>query len=511
MSRLKKFTHSLLSGYLLQGANVLYTLASISLALHFLSTQEYGLWTLVTTIANFNMIFMDLGMSGSLSRILIDHKDDRNSTNYGTIIQTGVLVLLVQGCLVAVVGSVISLWLPQWMAVPENFRHVFRVLMIFQCVLLGATFAGRIFSFILTAHQRYDMCNYASMGGFGVNLLVLWLGFKHGLGLYSLFAAFFGGSVFNLVFSILAVCRLGLLPAKNYRGKPSRAAFRELFFFGTDIFLLVVGQQIIAASAVPVISRTLGLEAVAVWGTATKVFTLAQQLVGRIFDFSSGALAEMMVRGETERLKKRFGDIFILTGTTAAACATMAALCNESFLKIWTHGRIAWSPENNLLMAISFFVYASTRLSIGLVGITKQIGAMKFIYFIEGSAFVVLGLLLAPRWGFAGVIVSGIVTDLFISGIYGLQRAAGFFGIRRFELFREWSGRAVIFFAISMVSAWGIWLATRTLNAPAQLSLNAVLFGTIVLLLFWGFGLPKDLREEIMQRLKKFCSGYFCL
>ena len=397
------------------------------------------------------------------------------------------------------------------MAVPENFRHVFRVLMIFQCVLLGATFAGRIFSFILTAHQRYDMCNYASMGGFAVNLLVLWLGFKHGLGLYSLFAAFFGGSVFNLIFSMLAVGRLGLLPANNYWGKPSRAAFRELFFFGTDIFLLVIGQQLIAASAVPIISRTMGLEAAAVWGIATKVFALAQQLVYRIYDFSSGALAEMMVRGETERFRRRFGNVAILTGLAAAAAGVMLALCNESFLKIWTHGRISWHPVNDLFMAISFFVYACVRLPINLIVTSKRIGAIKFIYFLEGAAFVVLGLMLAPHWGFAGVIVSGIATDLFISGVYGLQRAAGFFGIRRFELFREWWGRAVIFFVISMVSALGIWLATRPLNAPAQLSLNTVLFGTIVLLLFWRVGLPKDLREEITERLKKFCSGYFGL
>src|SRR5271154_5521337 len=160
MSRLKKFTRSLLSSYLFQGTNVLYTLASYTLALHYLSVREFGLWTLVTTIANFNMIFMDLGMSGSLSRILIDHKDDRDSTHYGTVIQTGVLVLLVQGCVMAVVGGVISIWLPQWMTVPENFQHVFRLLLIFQCALLGATFAGRIFNFILTAHQRYDICNY---------------------------------------------------------------------------------------------------------------------------------------------------------------------------------------------------------------------------------------------------------------------------------------------------------------------------------------------------------------
>jgi O-antigen/teichoic acid export membrane protein len=508
MSRLKKITHSLLSGYLLQGANVLYTLASYSLALHYLSIKEFGLWTLVTTIANFNQVFIDLGMSGSLSRILIDHKDDRESTNYGSVIQTGVLVLLVQGFLMAVVGSIISIWLPQWMAVPENFRHIFRWLLIFQCVLLGATFAGRIFSFILTAHQRYDMCNYASMGGFCVNFLMLWVGFQQGWGLYSLFAAFSAGSIFSILFSVWAVLRLKLLPARNGWGRPTRAAFHELFFFGADIFLLVIGQQLIAASAVPVISRTLGLEAAAVWSIATKVFTLAQQLVYRIFDFSGGALAEMMVRGEADRFRKRFGDVAVLTGLAAVAVGIMLALCNESFLKLWTHGRISWNPVNDALMAASFFVYATVRLPINLVIISKRIGAMKFIYFFEGAAFVLLGLLLAPHWGFAGVIVSGMATDFLFSGLYGAYRAAGYFGITKIQLFQEWWGRPSGFLAVSSVAAFGAWLVTRSLNAPAQLALDGVLFGMLVLLLLWCIGLPAGLRTEMTQRLKKFRSGY---
>jgi O-antigen/teichoic acid export membrane protein len=507
MSRLKKFTRSILSGYLLQGANVLYTLASVSLALHYLSVKEFGLWTLVTTIANFNLIFMDMGMSGSLSRILIDHKDDRNSPNYGTVIQTGVLVLLVQGCLIGVMGSVISVWLPQWMAVPENFQHIFRLLLIFQCVLLGTTFAGRIFSFILMAHQRYDICNYASMGNFGVSLLVLWLGFEFQMGLYSLFAAFSAGSIFSILFSGWMVWRLGLLPEKKYRGRPSRAAFHELFFFGTDIFLMSIGQQLIAASAVPVISRTLGLEAAAVWGIATKVFTLAQQLVYRIYDFSAGALTEMMVRGETDRFRKRFADVAILTGLAAATVGVMLALGNGSFLKIWTHGRISWHPVNDLLMAISFFVYASLRLPSGLAATTKRIGAMKYIYFLEGAAFVALSLLLAPRLGFAGIIASGMLSDLFISGLYGSYRAASYFGIKRFDLFREWWARPAGFLLVSIAGALGVWLVTRSLSAPLQLSLNVVLFGVIILLLLWRIGLPERLRSETAFRLKGKLHG----
>src|SRR5574337_1296470 len=110
MSRFKRFAHSLVSGYALLAANILYTLVSVPLALHYLSTEEFGLWMLVTQVCNFNQIVIDLGMSGAVARILIDHKDDADSTAYGAVIQTGFLVLLVQGALMAVVGGLISYW-----------------------------------------------------------------------------------------------------------------------------------------------------------------------------------------------------------------------------------------------------------------------------------------------------------------------------------------------------------------------------------------------------------------
>jgi O-antigen/teichoic acid export membrane protein len=502
MSRLKKFTYSILSGYAVLGANIFYTLASGALALHYLSMKEIGLWALVSQMANFNVVFMDLGMSGSLSRILIDHKDDKESTNYGTVIQTGALVLLVQACLIAVVGAIISIWLPEWMKVEEKFQHIFQQLMIFQCVALGATFAGRIFSFILTAHQRYDIYNYANIGGFVVNLFTLWLGFECHWGLYSLLTSAFAGSMFSIVLSVWAVRRLGFLPAKNNWGKPNRATFHELFMFGTDVFLLSIGQQLISFSAIPVISRTMGLDAVAVWSYTTKVFTLAQQLVYRIYDFSGGALAEMLVRGETERLKKRFGDVTILTGLAAAGVGTMLALCNESFVAIWTHGRIAWHPLNNALMAVSFFIYASVRLSIGLVAMTKKIGFMKFIYFFEGAAFVILGLLLAPHWGFPGIIVSGILTDLFFSGAFGMRRTLRYFDMIWREMFEGWLLRSLVFFGISGMVALGLWFITRHWSAPLRLAANATLFGLIILIPLWRTGLPEYLRSEITSRLK---------
>lgn len=422
---------------------------------------------------------------------------------YGTVIQTGVLVLTVQAFLIALIGGLISLWLPHWMNVPEKFWIVFRTLMVWQCVFLGIGFVGRIFGFVLQAHQRYDVCNYGGIISFVVGLLGLWAGFELKWGLYSMLAGYVAGMFANNAYCAWMVIRFRFFPAKGHWGKPSGPVFREIFFFGADVFLLSIGQQLIAMAQVPVVSRTLGLESAAVWSVAVKVFMMAQQLVYRIFDFSYGALAEMMVREERERLKTRFRDVVVLTGSGAVGLGLILALCNQSFLHLWTHGRISWNPLNDLLMAVSFFVYASTRVHIGFVGITKQIGTLKYIYFLEGAAFVGLALVLAPRWSFPGVIVSGIVTDLVFSGIFGSQRTMTCLDVSVSDMLRHWMGRPLTLLATAGIVAFGIWWLTARYSPPVQLAMNAAFFGSILLVLFWKIGLPDDLRREAAQRLER--------
>ena len=343
MSRFKRFASSLLSGYALILANIFYTLASVPLALHYLSKEQFGLWALVMQVCNFNQIMIDLGMSGALARVLIDHKDDQSSTSYGSVIQTGFLILLVQGVLMAVIGGAISYWLPQWMDVPPEYWRDFRLLVIGQCGLLAIGFALRIGTFILHAHQRFDITNYAQLGGFVVGLVALWLGFEAGLGIFSLLVSAVAPTLFVSGVCFWGAYRLKLFPGRGRWGRPDRKTFRELFFYGTDLFLVSIGLQLITASQTLVITRTLGLEATAVWSIASKLFMLSQQLVYRLLDFSLAAFSEMMVRGEKARLQERFRDLVILSGSASAAIgvtgpAAVRALCAR---QPQAHGRRA--------------------------------------------------------------------------------------------------------------------------------------------------------------------------
>ena len=121
------------------GANIFYTLASVPLALHYLGKPEFGLWALVMQIGGY-IALIDFGMANSVSRFLIDHKDDRSNGAYGGVIKTSVLVGLAQGGLIMLAGVGLSLLAGPLLHMPADLERKFSWLMIGQSLLTGLSF-----------------------------------------------------------------------------------------------------------------------------------------------------------------------------------------------------------------------------------------------------------------------------------------------------------------------------------------------------------------------------------
>lgn len=504
MSRIKNLARALASGYVALGANVLYTLGTVPVALHYLSKPEFGLWALVSQISGY-LLLVDLGMAGSISRILIDHKDTPADGTYGSVIKTGTLVLVVQGAIVALAGTVVSFCLAGLFDVPVQYHRDFQWLVAGQCLVTGGLFAVRMAGHILQAHQRYDVSNYAQVGYFLVGFGTMWLGFERGLGLYSLLVANAAAALCNGVIMLVAVFGLRLCPPAGAWGRASRRTFRDLFAYGQEIFLLSVGQQLVNASQVMVIARTLGLDAAAIWSIGTKSFTLAQQVVYRIFDFSASAFAEMIVRGERERLLGRFRDVVVLSASFGIWAGLAAAICNQSFLAILTKSKIQWEVANDWLMALLVIVYSTTRCFTGFTGITKQIRAMKYVYLIEGVVFVGLSVLVARPWGIAGIIGVAVATNLLCSGWYGVARVREYFGLTESGLVWSWLRSPM---ALLALLAFGLGIVELAIDVQGsaifQFATKAFFALTIGGVGFWFLGLRPQLKAEIIARLAKW-------
>jgi O-antigen/teichoic acid export membrane protein len=358
-------------------------------------------------------------------------------------------------------------------------------LLVGQSAMLGFSFSLRIFSHMLVAHQRYDVTNYTSAVLFGVSYFVLWFCFAHGRGVYSVLWSSFVGIIISNAMNIWGCFRLRLLPQRGEWGRPSWLRFVELFNFGRDVFLFALGSQLIYASQSAMLTRLLGLEVAAVWNVCTRSYTVIIQVVSKIFEYSSSALAEMMVRGENELLRKRFQEIVTLAMSLSVVAAVGFAICNGTFVKVWLAGKMAWSPLNDMLLAFWLVITISVRLHTGLVGQTKKFGFLRYLFLFEGMAFVGVTLLLREWRGTSVMLMISIGCTLLFSLPYGIWRTRQYFGMSWRELAEWHRGPILLSLWLTPVSI-GIWFITRDLSERWRLIITA---GTIIL--FGGFGIVR--------------------
>ena len=501
MSRTRNVARSLASGYLGMGANVLYALASVPLALHYLNKAEFGLWALVTQVAGY-LVLIDLGLSSAVARFLIDHKDNKSDGQYGSLIKTGTLVLLVQGLCVGLGGAALSLLLPGLLDVPTNLASIFQVLVAGQCALIGLFFAGKILSYILQAHQRFDLINYTQIVQLAASFAAQWIAFHAGFGLYSFLLASLCGFLSGTVLNLLGVWRLKLFAPAGAAGKANLNIFKRVFSFGTEMFLLTLGLQLLNASQVIIVSRTQGLIAAAVWSIATKTFVLAFQFVQRIFDYSASALGEMIVRGERETLRRRYRDVLLLTASVAVFTSAAVALCNGPFLALWTKGKVSWPWYNDALMGVLLLLNLVSRCQIGLAGYAKQVRTMRWIYFLEGACFVVASFLVSRWWGMSGIILMAILANLAWSGAYGIRWAAGYLEVPARQILTDWLWPALRYLLVIVPVTAVLWRLTYGLAPWLHLTLAALGISALGLSLLWWAGLAPGLRSELKHWLR---------
>ena len=502
MTRSKRFFTGLLSSYAGIGVNILYTFASVPLALHYLNKEEFGLWALVTQLAGYLML-LEFGMTGSVARSLSDHKDHVEDGKYGSILRTGARVFAVQGGLVVLLGLAMGWAAPTLLGLPSRLHHSFTVLMAAQALLSGARLAVGSLASPLWCHQRLDLSNLAGSLSLVATFAVLWLGFHLGWNLYSLPISTAAGFLVGLIVNVCACRSLGFYPPREHRGRFDPRIFRELLHFGGGLFLINLGAQLASASQLVIISRLLGVESAAIWAIATKIFNLAQQFVARILDSSAGALAEMIVRQEISLLRSRFRDIVVVSGVMAVGASAALALTNGAFVEVWTSGRVIWQPWNDLLLACVLFSTAVTRCHACLVGITKQIRGMKYVYLLEGLVFVTLSILLGRWIGFAGLLGAALVSNIAITGTYGVARTASYFSLPPYQVIGWVARPAGILLVTAALFSLTRFPAVTDLGAILRLCIGIAAFAVVVTPAIWYLGMSPVLRSEFSVLLGK--------
>jgi O-antigen/teichoic acid export membrane protein len=500
MSRFKKYASSLFSGYILMGVNIAFTFLSVPLALHYLSKSEFGLWALVSQMAGY-VALLDLGMSASVARTLIEYKDESGGANYGSVILTGTLVNLVQGFLIFVIGCILAFFLQDLLNIEPVLRHDFLLLTIGQCALMGAGFTTRIFLNMLIAHQRYDIASNSGSAAFLANIAVMWFCFAKGVGVYSILWGLIALQLVQTAAYAWGCFHLHLFPKRHQWGRPTWQRFRELFSLGRDFFLFILGSQMVNASQTILITRVLGLEACAVWSVCIRPLTMLQQLLLRIFEISYAGLSEMLVQQNLILLLRRFKSLVVVSSSMAAVSGVMLALCNQPFIEAWTKGKISWPLVNDALLAVWLVMIVLVRVHTGLITITKDFRAMRYLYFVEGIVFIGGSLLVLRHGGITSMLLVSIGASAACTLQYGVRRTAQFFGLSLMEVGWHWLLPAARCTLAMLPLAAVLWFATLSLGPMMTFGIRAVAGSLMGVGILWFWGSEPELKAEVMRRI----------
>ena len=480
--------------------NVLYTLASVPLALHYLSKAEFGLWALTLQVANF-IALVDLGMGSSIARILIDHKDDRHNGRYGGAIKSGFLVGAAQGLVTLAVGLSLVWFLAGWLRLSAELARPFFWLMIGQVLLTAATFGTRMFGQVLYAWQRIDVSNYSGIIQLVIGFTALWIGFHLKLGVFSLLAGSVAGWAVGTGINAWACVKLHFWPKAEEWGVVSRKQFRELFNYGADVFLISIGTQLIISSQTILVSRQLGVEAAALWSVMTKMFTLVSQVVWKMVGNAMPAFGEMQVRRERERLWHRYRTMFIVTNIFAGGCAVLFAACNGPFVVVWMSGKFSWPPLDNVLLGIWLIMSTQQCCHNSLIICLKEIRTLKYIFILEGIVFIAAALAVLPSTGITGMLVCSLLATTLFTWLSGVWRIAQISKMGWKPLVWDWQ-KPLIWILMVMVPVWLVldWML-HDAATWLRLLVNGGLLTTAGVWVAIHCALPSGMVAEITEKL----------
>lgn len=411
MSRKHRFLAGLFAGYSAFGANLLFTLISVPLALHYLPKTEFGLWALVTQIGGY-LALLDMGMTSSVARFLADHKDSMGSREYKEILCTGRWVFALQALLLLFFTLASALILPSFLEIPSTLVISFQILLVGQGSIQALGLAFRAESSPLWAHQRIDITHWATTANLLTSLAVMAAGFFFGWGIYSFLAGALMGSLWSWFFPWLACRHLGLLPNSGGGGKFQTPLFLRMVRFGRDVLLMQLGGVICSASPLIIVSKVLGLEAVAVYSVATKALTMGQQLLGRILESAAPGLTELYVRGEKVFFLQSYRRVVVGSAFLSLEMGLLTLTCNRWLVYFWTSHKIVFSVLNDVWLGLLLIATVLSRCFVGYFGMIGDLAKVRLLPFFEGMLFVATAWIGAKIFGLTGVLGAALLSNL---------------------------------------------------------------------------------------------------
>lgn len=502
MSHKKLLVRGVFFSYAALVAQIGYSFLSVPLALSHLSTAEFGMWGLIATIGSFLML-AELGMTESFMRYLFECKEGKDPERYGRLFTASFLGLGLVALIILACGSIVALFSAPLFGIPLAMRQEFTWVMLGGSVTTAIVMATKMTGVALVLHHRQDLAQIAQIGLFAIRLLVIFLAFRAGWGIYSLLAVEVAGILWLVPFNAVMCRRNGYFPQAGTLALPSRTEWLEIRNYSLTAFLVKVGGSVVAGLPQILISTCVGLSAAGLWTVYTRVFGILRDIAVRPVGVISPTLIDYFVRGEVSRSVRRWGHVSQFAMAVAGLVFAVAAANNARFVQLWTGVDSGWGLLINVSIALYFLSFVAAGCPYAVISFSKRFGIAWVIPIFQGLVVAGTAYYFAEPLGELGIILTASAGFLGGMLLFGMRQLGRVTGHSAWHIFFPAIARPFLVAPLIFLCAWGIERQTASVPGYLGLFLSSGLSCGIGFALMSFLGVSADVRRDLFSLLLK--------
>jgi O-antigen/teichoic acid export membrane protein len=415
------------AGYAALASSMGVGLFSVPLALHFLTSEEFGLWNIIGQSLGY-LLLLDFGVSASASRLLVGPLRAGDKTELRSWWTVLVVVLISQAFLILAVGWLGRDIIIHFFDLQESMSSAAELLWGGLVVVNAIQLPFRAYTGIIYCQDRWYVIHLANIVSSWVNL-ILFAGFLlAGYRTTAYLIASASSVLCNIILWKLAV-RQSKVSLGFHLRLFSIAKLRKLFGFSSGIFLVVLASQIAGMSQSIIIGNMLGLGAVAAFVVSCKSSTIMFQLSRRAFDAFNPRWLRMYVDGESEAVCHQWRKLMHWWVPVGILGALGILILNRSFSILYGG---AENHEGRLfdLLRAAWVLLQTFLLSMNFIfPLVSKIRAWAVVGLLDALLQITLGILFTRSMGTNGLLLGSILASLTVMVPFLLWRGPSEMGV----------------------------------------------------------------------------------
>jgi len=419
----------------MMASGIVTSLLLIRVATRNLDAQELGLWSFCFSSVGY-FLLLDFGVSNSLGRLFADaiSKGDQKETCGWLYLSAA--VLSAQALVVVSLGLLLRDPLIGWFGIPANLVSDARSLWTWLIVLQALSMPGKALPGVICAQNRTYLVHIFNILSSWTNLGLFWFWILHGKGVMAYaYASVAAIAVMQIGYFLIVFTGRDRLIIHFVRVPFEH--LRELFGYSSAIFVSGLATQAMAATQGMIVTKLLGLDALAVLNITSRLPLMASQLVQRPFSAACPRWVLQFCGNARKKFREEYEIVVRLTMLGLGAAVVGSILVNGAFVQWWTRPKYYGGDLLTILIASTYIPATVNFLMSFSFHLTKRMGAYTIAMLGSTAAELALSIALVKTFGLAGIPLATLVTALGFSIWFHLVVGGRMVEISAFRLFAK--------------------------------------------------------------------------